>query len=226
MAPTAASPAWSRKRSTSPSGAPPRRRCASRRSWRRWASSPAAWPTTSTTCWRRSWPRWTWPPIPRPTPSAAPAPGRWRSSPPSAARAWGRARTVAVAQQSAERAAMLVQRLLAFARKQPLQTVEVDVPALLEGIGGLMRSSFDPRIRVEVDADPGTPPAVGDRNQLEMALLNLGVNARDAMSEGGTLTLASRGAEIVDGIASSTLRPGQYAVITVADTGVCMDAAT
>ena len=137
-----------------------------------------------------------------------------------------RARTVAVAQQSAERAAMLVQRLLAFARKQPLQTVEVDVPALLEGIGGLMRSSFDPRIRVEVDADPGTPPAVGDRNQLEMALLNLGVNARDAMSEGGTLTLASRGAEIVDGIASSTLRPGQYAVITVADTGVGMDAAT
>src|SRR5690606_23260522 len=68
--------------------APPRRRCAGRRSWRRWASSPAAWPTTSTTCWRRSWPRWTWPPIPRPTPGAAPAPWRWRSSPPSARRCW------------------------------------------------------------------------------------------------------------------------------------------
>lgn len=137
-----------------------------------------------------------------------------------------RARTIAVAQQSAERAALLVQRLLAFARKQPLQTVDVDVRALLEGIGGLMRSSFDPRIRVVVDAAADTPAACGDRNQLEMALLNLGVNARDAMPEGGTLTLASRGAEVAGGLASSPLRPGRYAVITVSDTGTGMDAAT
>src|SRR5690606_13067850 len=125
-----------------------------------------------------------------------------------------RARTVAVAQQSAERAATLVQRLLAFARKQPLQAVEVDVGALLEGLGALMRSSFDPRIRIQVDAGPGLPRARADYNQLEMALLNLGVNARDAMPHGGTLTLAARGAEVVDGIVASTLHPGPYVVIS------------
>src|SRR5690606_9811721 len=137
-----------------------------------------------------------------------------------------RARTIAVAQQSAERAALLVQRLLAFARKQPLQTVDVDVRALLEGIGGLMRSSFDPRIRVVVDAAADTPAACGDRNQLEMALLNLGVNARDAMPEGGTLTLASRGAEVAGGLASNPLRPRRCAGISVSDTGRGMEAAT
>ncbi len=137
-----------------------------------------------------------------------------------------RHRTVAVAQQSAQRAATLVQRLLAFARKQPLQTAEVDVGALLDGLGALMRASFDPRVRVVVQADPGTPHARADGNQLEMALLNLGVNARDAMPEGGTLTLAARGAEVVEGVAASTLRPGRYAVITVTDTGVGMDEGT
>ena len=137
-----------------------------------------------------------------------------------------RARTVAVAQQSAERAATLVQRLLAFARKQPLQAVEVDVGALLEGLGALMRSSFDPRIRIQVDAGPGLPRARADYNQLEMALLNLGVNARDAMPHGGTLTLAARGAEVVDGIVASTLHPGHYVVISVVDTGTGMDEAT
>ena len=137
-----------------------------------------------------------------------------------------RNRTVAVAQQSAERAATLVQRLLAFARKQPLQTTDVDVGALLEGLGALMRASFDPRVRVVVQADPGTPHARADGNQLEMALLNLGVNGRDAMPDGGTLTLSSRGAEVVEGLAASALRPGRYAVITVTDTGVGMDEAT
>lgn len=137
-----------------------------------------------------------------------------------------RARTIAVAQHSAERAATLVQRLLAFARKQPLQAVEVDVGALLEGIAALMRSSFDPRIRIEVCIDADTPRARADGNQLEMALLNLGVNARDAMPEGGTLTLAARAAQVVAGIASSPLQPGHYAVIGVADTGAGMDEAT
>src|SRR5690606_20164979 len=136
-----------------------------------------------------------------------------------------RARTIAVAQQSAERAALLVQRLLAFARKQPLQTVDVDVRALLEGIGGLMRSSFDPRIRVVVDAAADTPAACGDRNQLEMALLNLGVNARDAMPEGGTLTLASRGAEVAGGLARRPRRPGRSAAAAGCATGTGMAAA-
>ncbi len=137
-----------------------------------------------------------------------------------------RARTIAVARQSTERAAMLVQRLLAFARKQPLQTVVVDVCALLEGIGALMRSSFDPRVRIQVRAGADTPPARADWNQLEMALLNLGVNARDAMPEGGTLTLSARSAEVPGPGAPRALPAGRYAVITVADTGAGMDEAT
>ena len=137
-----------------------------------------------------------------------------------------RARTVAVAQQSAERAATLVQRLLAFARKQPLQTTEVDVAALLEGIGDLMRASFDPRVRIEVRVAPDTPRARADGNQLEMALLNLGVNARDAMPDGGSLVLGARGADVGAGAAPGTLRPGRYVVVSVSDTGVGMDEAT
>ena len=136
-----------------------------------------------------------------------------------------RDRTIAVAQQSADRAAVLVQRLLAFARKQPLQAVEVDVDALVHGIAQLMRSSFDPRIRIVVQAEPDLPPARADFNQLEMALLNLGVNARDAMPEGGTLTLSARAAEVDEGI-GPPLAPGRYVVVAVSDTGTGMDADT
>ncbi|WP_372016525.1 PAS domain-containing protein [Pseudoxanthomonas sp. 10H] len=136
-----------------------------------------------------------------------------------------RSRTLAVARQSAERAAMLVQRLLAFARRQPLQTAEVDVGVLVAGIGELLRSSFDPRIRIEAGVEPGLPHAHADGNQLEMALLNLGVNARDAMPDGGTLTVAARSAALATG-EDASLPAGRYVVITVADTGLGMDAAT
>jgi len=136
-----------------------------------------------------------------------------------------RARTVAVALQSAERASVLVQRLLAFARKQPLQARDVDMGQLVEGIAQLMRSSFDPRIRIVVDVGPDLAPARADANQLEMALLNLGVNARDAMANGGTLTLAVHMQE--PGRARQRgLAPGRYVVTRVQDTGVGMDAET
>src|SRR5690606_1898009 len=136
-----------------------------------------------------------------------------------------RMRTIAVAQQAAERAATLVQRLLAFARKQPLQAVELDVRTLLEGLGDLMRASFDPHIRIQVEVAADTPRAHADGNQLEMALLNLGVNARDAMPDGGTLTLAARAAH-VSAAAGGPLKPGRYVVISVGDTGAGMDRAT
>ncbi|WP_162409897.1 PAS domain-containing sensor histidine kinase [Pseudoxanthomonas daejeonensis] len=136
-----------------------------------------------------------------------------------------RSRTLTVARQSAERAAMLVQRLLAFARRQPLQAVEVDIGVLVEGIAQLLHSSFDPRIRIVTGIEPGLAHAHADANQLEMALLNLGVNARDAMPEGGTLTLGARGVALESG-QDAALPPGPYVVISVADTGLGMDAAT
>jgi PAS domain S-box-containing protein len=136
-----------------------------------------------------------------------------------------RARTVAVALQSAERASVLVQRLLAFARKQPLQSRDVDMGSLVEGIAQLMRSSFDPRIRIQVDPGQDIEPARGDANQLEMALLNLGVNARDAMPNGGSLTLSVRMDE-PDPVQEPRLRTGRYVVTQVRDTGVGMDAQT
>lgn len=87
--------------------------------------------------------------------------------------------------QSAERAKTLVQRLLAFARRQPLQPVPVEIASLLNGMAGLIGSTLGPAIEVRVTIDADLPPAESDPNQLEMALLNLAVNARDAMPGGG-----------------------------------------
>ena len=136
-----------------------------------------------------------------------------------------RARTLAVARQSAERAATLVQRLLAFARRQPLQAAEVDVGLLVDGIAQLLRSSVDPRIRVATAVEAALPHAHADGNQLEMALLNLGVNARDAMPDGGTITLSARNV-CLDAGQDMALAAGCYVVVAVADTGLGMDAAT
>lgn len=127
--------------------------------------------------------------------------------------------------QSAERAKTLVQRLLAFARRQPLQSRAVDVAGLISGLGELLASTCGPQVAVGLDLAPGLPPAIADPHQLEMALLNLGVNARDAMPEGGRLTLAAR-VETVAADHPAALTPGDYIRISVTDTGTGMDEAT
>jgi CheY-like chemotaxis protein len=127
--------------------------------------------------------------------------------------------------QSADRAKTLVQRLLAFARRQPLQASAVDLGSLTRGMAELIASTMGPQIKVVVDAAPDLPPAKADPNQLEMAILNLAVNARDAMPEGGTLRI-SVDAETVGRQHRSRLRPGHYLHLSVADTGVGMDEAT
>ncbi|WP_197076500.1 PAS domain-containing protein [Luteimonas sp. FCS-9] len=137
-----------------------------------------------------------------------------------------RARMVAVAQRSAERAATLVQRLLAFARRQPLQPVDVDVGPLIAGMAELIGSSSSPRVRLALDIADDLATAIADPNQLEMALLNLGVNACDAMPEGGVLTLAARNARVGVDAHDAELAPGDYVVVSVADTGHGMDEAT
>jgi len=92
--------------------------------------------------------------------------------------------------QSAERARTLVQRLLAFARRQPLQPSPVDVVALVRDMAALLSSTLGPQIKLTIATEEGLSAAVADRNQLEMALLNLAVNAGDAMPSGGTLRIA------------------------------------
>jgi CheY-like chemotaxis protein/two-component sensor histidine kinase len=134
-------------------------------------------------------------------------------------------RLISGALQSADRAKTLVQRLLAFARRQPLQLVPVDVAKLVSGMGELIASTTGPQIKVIVDAPQALPAAMADANQLEMAVLNLSVNARDAMVNGGTIRI-SASEERVDSGHRSNLPPGEYICLSVADTGEGMDPAT
>jgi signal transduction histidine kinase/CheY-like chemotaxis protein len=121
-------------------------------------------------------------------------------------------RTIEAALASAERAKTLVQRLLAFARRQPLQPRPVDLTELVQGMSTLLASTLGPRTRLKIDMPSRLPRAIGDPNQLEMALLNLALNARDAMPDGGTFT-----------IGISVVPQKQALLIRVSDTGCGMD---
>ena len=134
-------------------------------------------------------------------------------------------RLIEGALQSADRAKTLVQRLLSFARRQPLQAVSVDVASLVTGMLDLIASTTGPQIEVVVDVAENLPTATADPNQLEMAILNLSVNARDAMTSGGTLRI-SAAAEIVEPGHRTALVPGPYIRLSIADTGAGMDEAT
>ncbi len=128
------------------------------------------------------------------------------------------------AMEGARRGATLTQRLLAFARKQELEARPTDVLALVEDMRDLVARSVGPLIEVRVTADGPLPAVNIDPNQLEMALLNLAVNARDAMPGGGRLTIRlSRHhlAKPEDGLAS-----GAYVCLTVQDSGHGMDEVT
>lgn len=131
-------------------------------------------------------------------------------------------RLVSGALQCAERARTLVQRLLSFARRQPLQPVPVDLGERVRGIGELVARTIGPQIEMSVEIAPDLPPALVDPNQLEMAILNLSVNARDAMPQGGRLRIAVE----TSTAAPANLPPGRYLCLSVADTGTGMDEAT
>ena len=134
-------------------------------------------------------------------------------------------RLVEGALASAEKARVLVQRLLAFARRQPLQAKAVDLGRIVTEMSDLIDSTSGPRVRVEVALAPVMSPAMADSNQLEMALLNLAVNARDAMPEGGTLTIGARPEPSGAG-ARLGLKGEPHLVLSVSDTGVGMDEET
>lgn len=126
--------------------------------------------------------------------------------------------------QAAQRGAQLTQRMLAFARKQELQQKPVDLPDLVRGMSGLLARTLGPSIQIDTRFPLTLPQVFADPNQLDSALLNLAVNARDAMPDGGALVLASRVADV--GVDDGQLAPGRYVVLSVSDTGEGMDAQT
>ncbi len=118
------------------------------------------------------------------------------------------------ARQAVSRGARLTSQLLAFARSQTMDLRVTDVNALLSGMRDLLGLSLGPTVSIVTRLDPTVPAAIADANQLELAVLNLGINARDAMPSGGTVTLTTsvrRG--------EGDLLDGDYVIIAVADTG-------
>ncbi|CAH0174310.1 PAS domain S-box-containing protein [Pseudomonas frederiksbergensis] len=129
------------------------------------------------------------------------------------------------ATQGALRGVSLTQRMLAFARRQELKTEPVEIPTLVQGITGLLRSSLGPSVSIETRFAPELEPVMADVNQLELAVLNLATNARDAMPDGGKLLISARMEEVSDQTKLS-LAAGRYVCLSVTDTGEGMDDAT
>src|SRR5215470_14761196 len=90
---------------------------------------------------------------------------------------------------AAEQGSVLIQRLLAFARKQRLDPRSIDLAGLVYGVAEVLRRTLGPEVRLVISADPGLAPAHADANQVELAILNLTINARDAMPTGGTVRI-------------------------------------
>lgn len=117
--------------------------------------------------------------------------------------------------EGVERATKLTAQLLAFSRSQQLDLQAVEVDALIAGMDDLLTRTLGHTVEIQTDLRAGATCANADPNQLELAILNLAINARDAMSEGGTVTVSSRLADDWH----EGLRPGQHVVIAVSDTG-------
>ncbi len=130
------------------------------------------------------------------------------------------------AAQSAERARILVQRLLGFARRQALDTRAVNIANLLNGMRDLVRSSLGGAVQLTIGCEAGLPLAMVDPNQLELAILNLCVNARDAMPDGGEIVVGADDREVAGRPDDPDLAPGHYVRLYVSDSGGGMDAET
>ncbi|RZI78472.1 MAG: PAS domain S-box protein [Variovorax sp.] len=142
----------------------------------------------------------------------------------AAGRTEGLDRYLEAATQSAQRAASLIQRLLAFSRRQSLDPRPVDVTRLIGSMEDMLRRTLGEQVQLTVELDAGAGAAVGDESQLESAILNLAINARDAMPHGGSLRIVAR--EMLLGDAESQRHegvvPGRYCAIAVTDTGIGM----
>ena len=128
--------------------------------------------------------------------------------------------------QSARRGVQLIKRLLTFSRQQPLEPQAVDIGRLISSLSKLVRRSLPESIAVSTDLSAASIYALVDPGQLESALLNFALNARDAMPDGGRLHIAARSVELAGEAATFDVLPGRYALLEVADNGSGMDAAT
>src|SRR6185437_9555935 len=113
------------------------------------------------------------------------------------------------------------QRMLAFARRQELKLAALDVREVVRQMTNLLQSSLGPPVRIETNLPPGLPRVTADANQLELAILNLAINGRDAMPNGGTITIGATEQADVPG-----LKAGNYLCVSVTDTGTGMDEET
>ncbi|MGE0745513.1 MAG: response regulator [Rhodospirillales bacterium] len=134
-------------------------------------------------------------------------------------------RSADLAMRGAQRGAALTQRLLAFSRQQPLDPKPLDVNRLIGGMSDLMRRTIGEQIAIESVLAGGLWLVHADPNQLEVAILNLAVNARDAMPEGGRLSIETANAHLDESYAAvqAEVVPGQYVVVAITDTGIGMD---
>ncbi|HUN46816.1 MAG TPA: response regulator [Stellaceae bacterium] len=127
--------------------------------------------------------------------------------------------------RAAERGTALTRRMLAFARRQELRPERVDVARHVFGMVEMLRRSIGPTIEISAEFEEELPPVRVDPSQLELAILNLSLNARDAMPEGGRLRIGARHQEVT-GSSPLTLAAGRYVCIAVTDGGLGMDEAT
>ncbi|MGB5139360.1 MAG: PAS domain S-box protein, partial [Candidatus Zixiibacteriota bacterium] len=130
--------------------------------------------------------------------------------------------------RAASRAADLTSQLLAFARKGNYLTVPVDIHETIKEVANILKHTIDRRIEIRMDLAAGQAIVKGDPSQIQSAILNLGVNSRDAMPEGGQLVFATRNVSLDDEYCrrhSLDFGPGNYIAITVSDTGIGIDEA-
>jgi PAS domain S-box-containing protein len=152
-----------------------------------------------------------------------------RSLPEGAAETGRITRALAMAQQGAQRAAALTARLLAFARRQPLDPKPIEASRLVSGLADLLQRTLGETIALETVSGAGLWKAQADPGELENALINLAVNARDAMPNGGRLTIETTNAYLDESYVDELAEPvpaGQYVLIAVSDTGVGMSQET
>jgi len=130
--------------------------------------------------------------------------------------------------EAALRSARLTRQLLAFSRKEPPRATAVDVRAIVEDVVALLSHSIDKRIELRTELPPSTPLVCSDPDRLHSAVLNLAINARDAMPDGGTLTFQARELELdtpgCSALQPFELAPGRYVEIRVSDTGAGLSA--
>lgn len=126
--------------------------------------------------------------------------------------------------QGATRGITLTQRMLAFARKQELNVSSVNIYELVGGMTDLLSRALGPSIELETSFPASLKPALADASQIELAILNLAVNARDAMPQGGSIKISGSNETITNGVGA--LGPGEYVRLAVSDTGMGMDQET